>query len=58
MVLRTLVWGQGEPLGDPQVGGEAVPAAPGQLLPRQSSLLLPGTVNTFSPSRAKKLWQF
>ena len=42
----------------PRVGGEVVPAAPRQLLLRQSSLLLPGAASTFSPSWGKKLWQF
>ena len=55
LVLGILAWGQGEPLNDPQGGWEGSACSP-QAAPAQTKL--PPAASTFSPSWAKKLWQF
>ena len=55
LVLGILAWRQGEPLNDPQGGWEGSACSP-QAAPAQTKL--PPAASTFSPSWAKKLWQF
>lgn len=55
LVLGILAWGQRQPLNDPQ-GGWGGSACSPQAAPAQTKL--PPAASTFSPSWAKKLWQF
>ena len=55
LVLGIRAWRQGEPLNDPQGGWEGSACSP-QAAPAQTKL--PPAASTFSPSWAKKLWQF